>query len=387
MEKTTNLENRLTIGFTGDLSFSGYFQGCEKQDILSQEVKAFFADNNATIINLESPITTSSDMTKLRLAHRCQPEAVEFLKVNFQNPVASLANNHMMDYSAQGLLDTFRYLREAQIPKIGAGNNLKEALKPIIIEEKGISVAVISIQYKKSLIASEKGCGPLHDSCSKEIKAQIKSLKSKADYVVVVYHGGEEFLHTPMPYARKQLQGYIKAGADAVVAHHPHTVQGYEKYKGKMIFYSLGNFIFDTDYQRSQKDTEDGMLVKLAFTKEGLDWEYLPVHIERETHRIVARTCDKNFDDLASIDYDAFWHEEAYRKKLVLKIANDLEKAELAELKEQGLVTEEEIRKPKGIRKVINKVSESLKDPKDALRRFEKKRTLQKGRKIYLRRK
>ena len=67
----------------------------------------------------------------------------------------------------------------------------------------------------------------------------------------MVYHGGDEFFHVPMPYIRKQLKGYLDWGCDIVVAHHPHVVQGYEMLGKKAIFYSLGNFIFDTDYQRA----------------------------------------------------------------------------------------------------------------------------------------
>lgn len=380
MEKT---REKVTIGFTGDLSFSGYFKGKETEDILSEEVKTFLAENDAAVINLESPITDYAEMTKIRLAHKSSLQTIDFLKKNFKNPVVSLANNHMMDFGRKGLEDTLKILKESNMPKIGAGYNLDDALKPVIIEKNGIKIAIAAIQYKGGMIASKEHCGPLHTSAWKKLRKKIKMLKSGVDWVVLVYHGGEEFLHTPMPYIRRQLKSYIDAGADTVVAHHPHTVQGYEQYKGKYIFYSLGNFIFDTDYQRIQADTEDGMLLNLTFDKENICFEELPVKISREDQRIAAREKDEYFRNLNDIDYEKAWHRAAYQKKIILKTGNELEKKELNELKQKGVVTEKQIQRPKGLRKIMKRIVGFISNPAETVHRAEKKLVMRKGRKAY----
>ena len=90
----------------------------------------------------------------------------------------------------------------------------------------------------------------------------------------MVTHEGHEFSQIPMPYLRNKYHRFLEYGADIVVGHHPHVVQNYEKVGDKIIFYSLGNFIFDTDYQRLQNYTENGILLKLSFTQDSYSWEH-----------------------------------------------------------------------------------------------------------------
>lgn len=365
-----NQKGKLKIAFTGDLSFSGYFRGKEQEDILSPEVKSFLQENHSTVINLESPVTCSVETEKERLAHKCDREAADFIVNNFRNPVVSLANNHMMDFGEKGLLDTIECLDRAGIPRVGAGYDINDAAKPLIINSEYLSVGILSFQYKKTGIAGKKTAGTLHESATGLIKKTIRILKKKVDRVVVVYHGGEEFLHTPMPYNRKQLQKYIDWGADAVVAHHPHTVQGYEFYRGKLIFYSLGNFIFDTDYQRVQKDSEDGMLISLEFdcNSEKIGFDYCPVRINRENQTVQAREKDIYFRDINHIDYEAFWTQEAVRKKSVLAESNSVEPVQR--------------KKMNRVQRITFKLAETVKDPREARRKITRKLYLNKGRKI-----
>ena len=99
------------------------------------------------------------------------------------------------------------------------------------------------------------------------IESAIKQAKANNRWCVVIAHDGEEFTSLPMPYTRDRYIKYLEFGADIVVAHHPHVPMNYELFdNNKAIFYSLGNFIFDTDYQRSQFNTEKGVLLKLIFT-------------------------------------------------------------------------------------------------------------------------
>ena len=119
----------------------------------------------------------------------------------------------------------------------------------------------------------------------------------------MVVHGGEEFTSLPSPYTRDRYHKYLEMGADIVVSHHPHVPMNYEKVGEKIIFYSLGNFIFDTDYQRVQFNTEIGLLVKLKFTKDNYDWEAFGIRIDRETEHIVKDRLPRIFENVEEEEY------------------------------------------------------------------------------------
>ncbi|MCF0138385.1 MAG: CapA family protein [Oscillospiraceae bacterium] len=321
------MEKKITVGFTGDLSFSGYFAGRQNDDdVLDGSIKEFLNANDWNVINFESPVTPSRITKKKRLAHRCGGDALDFVSRNIKNPVLSFANNHMMDFGYIGVVDTLDACRERALPCVGIGLDIEEACRYTVLGD-GIKVGILAIEYKKYLVAGEANGGPLHESKTEYIKKKLRSMKENVDYAVVVYHGGDEFLHAPMPYIRRQLRRYLSWGADAVVAHHPHVVQGYEYFGGKPVFYSLGNFIFDTDYQRVQEDTENGMLLRLTFTEQGISFDCLPTHIDRENHTVSAGDDMRYFTEQGG---DKFRCLEACRKLDVKARANKLKEEELA---------------------------------------------------------
>lgn len=159
------------------------------------------------------------------------------------------ANNHIMDYNYEGLLYTNREIKECitSANLIGAGS-YKEAYVPFVFEKGGVSVGIIS--------AAEAGFGVakseldefgyawfLHD----RVFENIVQLKEKCDYVIVVSHAGLEEVDIPLPEIRKIYRLFIEAGANLIIGHHPHVIQGREIYKDGIIYYSLGNFMFDED--------------------------------------------------------------------------------------------------------------------------------------------
>ena len=141
--------NKMTkIGFTGDFSFSGYFQKEYKNnDLIDQAVLDFLNDNDATVINYESPITPCRMTKKKRLAHRTDPEALDFVVEKFKNPILSFANNHMMDYKAICMIDTIDSVNARNIPFIGGGRNRQEALTYRIIGDE-VKVGVIAVSIR-----------------------------------------------------------------------------------------------------------------------------------------------------------------------------------------------------------------------------------------------
>ena len=136
------------------------------------------------------------------------------------------------------------------------------------------------------------------------IKSRIDEIKSRCRWCVVIAHGGEEFAPMPNPYTRDRYLKYLEMGADVVVSHHPHVPEGYEIFEnGKMIFYSLGNFIFDTDYQRVHKYTDTGVVLKLNFTTEAVGFEAIGTKIDRTSERIVSGELPDIFTNINEEEY------------------------------------------------------------------------------------
>lgn len=315
----------MKIGFTGDIAFSEYTKDLYKHPkVLNKKIYDFLNNNDYNVLNFESPITESNLTQKSALAHKSSFEALDYIKEYIKNPVLSLANNHMMDFGQRGLLDTMKYVKSEKLPFIGAGKNEEDATKYIILG-KDVKVGIIAVQYKDYLIATADTPGTAQNNHFKLIKKKILELKNKVDWVVMIYHGGEEFINTPLPYTRSLYKKFLKWGADIVVAHHPHTVQGYEKVGNKIIFYSLGNFIFDTDFQRAQEGTDEGVLISIDFNKDSYSFDKLLLKKDRENNKLETIEDNINFCNIKK-KYYKNWRKEARRLKDIKERRVELKK-------------------------------------------------------------
>ncbi|MEM2273718.1 MAG: CapA family protein [Candidatus Bathyarchaeia archaeon] len=174
--------------------------------------------------------------------------------------IVSFANNHALDCGIEGFLQTLTLLKKNNIKYVGAGMNLAEARSPVVIEQKGLHVAFLAYasffpvgdpatSWKPGIAVVrvdprfEAPHVDLEDLV--EMQNDIKRAKAIADTVVVSHHWGAEPTYTLTVHQRAIAHASIDAGADLVLGHHPHVLQGIEIYKGKIICYSLSNFIFD----------------------------------------------------------------------------------------------------------------------------------------------
>lgn len=329
--------SKFSIGFAGDFSFSGHFKGLDKgHQVISSEIKAFLDSNDTNVINFESPITPCRKTRKLRLAHRCSPEVLDYVIENINNPILSIANNHMMDYNVNGMVDSIESIESKGLQFIGAGRSYAEAAKSVIVGNDEVKIGIVALQYKEYKERNGRYVGPMSEGRDKHIRKSIESIRDKVDWVVVVYHGGEEFLNAPMPYTRKLLKKYLNWGADVVVAHHPHVVQGYEYYGKKAVFYSLGNFIFDTDYQRRQNGTDAGMLLSLTFSKDGFEFSNLATHLDRSKMEVGVGEESPAFINVKK-HYGRLWKKAASAKKGIMAAAKDLKEEELNSRAEEAV--------------------------------------------------
>ena len=301
------MKDLTSLVFTGDIGFDKYMDGkWDDEELISKEVLEFLHSGNHVIANVEGALIEGErlgDSTGVgQLLHSMNPKAVKVLD-RMRADIWNICNNHIMDAGEAGVAETLRLAELHKAKTIGAGMNIDEATKPLILEEAG-GIGLISVGYRRGCKPADKdraGCFMWNEMDM--IAEKIKYVKSCCRWCVMVVHGGEEFTSLPSPYTRDRYHKYLEMGADIVVSHHPHVPMNYEKVGEKIIFYSLGNFIFDTDYQRVQFNTEIGLLVKLKFTKDNYDWEAFGIRIDRETEHIVGDRLPRIFENVEEEEY------------------------------------------------------------------------------------
>ena len=319
-----NLEKTSLI-FTGDIGFDKYMdKKWEDNNLLSKPILEFFNSGEHTIANVEGAIFDSSNnKIKSDYFHAMNPNATKFLDL-INADIWSIGNNHIMDAGADGLISTINIANKKGCKTIGAGINENTASQPIYIDKAG-GIGIICVSYmRENTPANETEPGFFRWDNMELISKRITEIKSKCRWCIVVCHGGEEFTAIPSPYTRERYIKYLELGADIIVGHHPHVPQNYEIFENsKAIFYSLGNFIFDTDYQRAHKYTDIGVLLKLTFTKEKFDFNAIAIKINRTNQTLDITTLPDIFTNISAENYPllsplgakAFISEE--RKKMI----------------------------------------------------------------------
>ncbi len=294
-----------SIVFTGDIGFDSYMQGQWKnENLLSQSVLEFFHGADHVCANVEGAITDIEDAGSRGIFfHKMDPEVACVLK-KMKADMWNIGNNHIMDAGADGLISTKAIAKSNHCQTIGAGLNEIEASAPIVLKDAG-GIGIFSVAYTPECIpATATQPGTFRWDDMEFIAKRIKQIKETCRWCVVVAHGGEEFACFPSPYTRERYIKYLQMGADIVVGHHPHVAENYEIFQdGKAIFYSLGNFIFDTNYQRAHLYTDCGVLLKLKFTKEKFEFEAVGTKIIRGEQRIVSAPLPDIFTNVSALDY------------------------------------------------------------------------------------
>ncbi len=194
--------------------------------------------------NLEAPFGTSGKPFQKTYTFRAPPGFAGGLR-NAGFNVLNLANNHILDYGVQPFRQTLEILDSLGIAACGAGMNRHAAEAGAIVVRGGWKAAFLgfSLTYPDAFWATASRPGTAF-AVKERIAARIDSLRPAADLVIVSFHWGKELHGMPQPYQREFARAAIDAGADFVIGHHPHVLQGFELYRGKPIAYSLGNFAF-----------------------------------------------------------------------------------------------------------------------------------------------
>lgn len=296
-----------TIAFTGDIAFSKYFRDSwQDEELMSPEIVSFLSGSDHCIANVEGPLFDGGTSTAKLLNHASNPGAAGWLK-RIGADIWNLCNNHVADCGIDGLLQTQQIAAQNGSVCIGAEADKSRYPQPFYLPEEG-GIGIVNCCYVSELTKKMPATvGILLWDDEEEVKRQIREVKSKVRWCIVMPHGGDEFTDMPEPWNRQRYLRYLQYGADVVVSHHPHVVQNYETVGDKIIFYSLGNFVFDTDYQRQHVYTDQGQLVKLSIDGDRFSWEGLSVKIDREEHRVVPCDTHAIFSDINGKSYKKLW--------------------------------------------------------------------------------
>lgn len=257
----------VTLLFTGDVLLSDYvlnnYDHSGIEGVLSPELLEELRNSDVTVINNEFPFSTrGSQAPDKQYTFRVNPKYISIL-TEMGVDIAGIANNHVLDYGPDALLDTFATLDQANIDYMGAGNDLARASALITKEIGGQTFGFLAASRVIPVVSwdiknASPGVFTTYDPTI--LLSCIQAAKESCDYLTVFVHWGIERDAYPQDYQVTMAKQYIDAGADLVIGSHPHVLQGISYYKNKPICYSLGNFIFNRDIPKTAavKVTIDG---------------------------------------------------------------------------------------------------------------------------------
>jgi poly-gamma-glutamate synthesis protein (capsule biosynthesis protein) len=269
-----------TITFVGDIllaSAVGKIAAAHGTEALFTGVSRVLLHDDLTIGNLECAVATRGTAARKKYTFRAAPALLRGLRAGGIDAL-SLANNHSLDYGRAALVETLSHLRSAQLPAAGAGVDLQAATQPIFLRAGEQQVALLAASRVLPTTAwcagvGRPGIAQAYDHS--RLLAGIRAARARAEVVIVYLHWGKERALRPQRSQRVLARTCIDAGAHLVVGAHPHVLQGFEYYHGRLIAYSLGNFVFNNRTRTTamvQTTFRDGALARATV---------IPCHIVR----------------------------------------------------------------------------------------------------------
>lgn len=257
------------LAFAGDVMFSDPFLASYDKSgisaIADSGMLGHMQNADLFLINEEFPFSLRGEAMKdKQFTFRTDPKYVKIFQ-ELGVDIATVANNHALDFGRDAFCDTLDTLKDADITSIGGGYNLAEASAPAVRTINGQTFAIFGatrVSPSSTWYASDSQAGLLQTYDATLLNRKIAEAHAEYDHVIVFVHWGVERNETPEDYQRSLAKGYIDAGADLVVGCHPHVLQGFEYYNGVPIIYSLGNYLF------GNRDG-DTVLLEAAYGGEG----------------------------------------------------------------------------------------------------------------------
>jgi poly-gamma-glutamate synthesis protein (capsule biosynthesis protein) len=265
----------------------------EDSTFITDEIKDIVQRHDFSVVNLEAPIVdgVGEKIQKHGPCLKTKSKSISILKrVGFK--LVTLANNHILDYGAYGLMQTISTCKAQEMDFVGAGKNLTEARRIFYYKKNGRSIAVINCCEHEFSIATKQSAGanPLNPV---RLYYDILHARQQAQTVLVIIHGGVELYQLPTPRMKELYRYLIEVGADAVINHHQHCFSGYEYYKDKPIVYGLGNFCFDGS---NQKDCwYEGYMLSLNI-EDKISLDLIPYCQCKDRPEVALLNADKRMD-------------------------------------------------------------------------------------------
>jgi hypothetical protein len=226
-------------GYIPNLAANGY-------DFAFGGLGGLFEDDDLTVVNLECSPSNLGQLVPKAFNFRCDPDALPIARANGVE-VANMANNHVLDYGIEAMLDGRVNVAEAGIAPVGVGADLAQAMEPALFDIGGWTVAVVGMGGVVPAgwwLATEDGPGMASGDDIDQMVASVEAAAEVADIVVVAIHWMWELELEPRPDDRARAEAMIAAGADVVFGHHPHRLGRLELIDGKPVFWTLGNFVW-----------------------------------------------------------------------------------------------------------------------------------------------
>jgi poly-gamma-glutamate synthesis protein (capsule biosynthesis protein) len=229
--------------------------------------------------NLECPATAVRSPAQKRFVFRAEPEWLSTLKSHGFTHL-NLANNHSVDQGRRGLMDTYRNIKKTGMTPVGAGATMEEAAQPVLLAARPRRVWLVA---SLRLPLENFAFLPDRPSVSQEsmdlLLERVHRLRQRdpSAVIIVSLHWGAEHTLEPVPRQRLEARRLVMAGADVLVCHHTHTLQTIEDYRGRKIYYSIGNFIFDQHKALNSR----ACVVRLTIKKDSLRVETVPIAIRQ----------------------------------------------------------------------------------------------------------
>ncbi len=305
------------ITFAGDLNASAIPIDKKNSNKVFQSVHTILKNDDLTIANIECPISSRGKAMENKQFTFCAKPAIAKILHDNGIDAVSVANNHSLDFGRDAFIDTLNNLKSNKIISAGGGINKTKNVAPLMKfnDTNVIFFAASRVIPNSSWNATKDHPGLLTAYCPEKLITDIKTARKNKDYFIIAYlHWGEEKADKPNKIQQKLAHQLIDAGADIVIGTHPHVIQGFEWYKGKLISYSMGNFIFSCS-------TRPSMMIQLNIDKNKIiETKVIPLLLANKIPTLIKKEMPKQqvYKHLTELSINAIVDNEGNitRKKL-----------------------------------------------------------------------
>lgn len=266
-QPSIDASSSVKILFVGDMMFDRYIRTQMKKngsEYIFNKIQNFLNDYDAVVGNFEGPITNFSSISEKSTIGSSSnfvftsPKDTAKILYEHNIEILNIGNNHILNFGDEGLKQTKEFLKSAEISFFG---DPKDDNKTLSMEFNGINITFISYNQ---FIGETK-------NAQQNVLSDIKKYQKNGGKIIVYTHWGDEYQDIPSEEIKNLAHKFVDAGADAVIGSHPHVIQSSENYKGKAIYYSLGNFIFD---QYFSEKTKKGLALEMEIDLQSKNIKY-----------------------------------------------------------------------------------------------------------------